>query len=91
MQAACWYVLLLLQPTVYLVSRDRSSIFGDSTLTERSSTWWGGRGEKEGEATSSVRAVLPETVNELWEAVLWIPAGVFGVLIPISCFIFPIS
>lgn len=24
MQAACWYVLLLLQPTVYLVSRDRS-------------------------------------------------------------------
>lgn len=39
-------------------------------------------GEKEGEATSSVRAVLPETVNELWEAVLWIPAGVFGVLIP---------
>lgn len=27
MQAACWYVLLLLQPTVYLVSRDRSGIF----------------------------------------------------------------
>lgn len=82
MQAACWYVLLLLQPTVYLVSRERSSIFGDSTLTERSSTWCGGGGEKEGEAISSVRAVLPETVNELWEAVLWIPAGVFGVLIP---------
>lgn len=51
----------------------------------------GGGGEKEGEATSSVRAVLPEIVEELWEAVLWIPAGVFGVLISISCFIFPIS
>lgn len=38
-----------------------------------------------------MRAVLPETVEELWEAVLWIPAGVFWVLIPISCFIFPIS
>lgn len=91
MQAACWYVLLLLQPTVYLESRERSSIVGDSTLTERSSTWCGVGGEKEGEAISSVRAVLPETVNELWEAVLWIPARVFWVLKPISCFVFPIS
>lgn len=28
MQAACWYVLLLLQPAVYLVSREWSSVFG---------------------------------------------------------------
>ena len=45
MQAACWYVLLLLQPTVYLVSRDRSGIFEiDTSLTWSLNNWGEGGG-----------------------------------------------
>lgn len=43
---------------------------------------------QEGEAASSVRAECSQRVEELWEALVWIPAGVFQALIFISCSIF---
>lgn len=74
MQAACWYVLLLLQPTVYLVSRRTPAIppwpRGQAT----------GGAREEGETASSVRAAFLATVLEqLWQAGLRIPAGFSGV------------
>lgn len=40
---------------------------------------------REGEAASSARAECSQRVEELWEAFVWIPAGVFQALILISC------
>lgn len=84
MQAACWYVLLLLQPTVYLVSRCRSGAPAIPPWS-RGQTTRGAR--EEGEIASSARAAFLATVLEqLWQAGLWFPAGFSGfpTLIPCS-------
>ena len=47
-----------------------------------------GGGVGEGEAASSVRAECSQRVEELWEALVWIPARVFQALILIFCSIF---
>lgn len=82
MQAACWYVLLLLQPTVYLVSRGGS---GASEIPLGPGGQATGGAREECEAASSARTVFLVTVLEqLWEADLWIPAGFSGVPTPIA-------
>lgn len=77
MQAACWYVLLLLQPTVYLVSRCQSR-------APAIPPWPGGQAtggaREEGETASSVRAAfLAIVLEQLWQAGLWIPVRFSGV------------
>lgn len=83
MQAACWYVLLLLQPTVYLVSRCGSGAPAIPPWS-RGQTPRGAR--EEGETASSARAAFLATVLEqLWQAGVWIPAGFSRVPTLISC------
>lgn len=77
MQAACWYVLLLLQPTVYLVSRCQSRAPAIAPWPRGQAT---GGALEEGETASSVRAAFLATVLEqLWQAGLRIRGRFSGV------------
>lgn len=89
MQAACWYVLLLLQPTVYLVSRCQSRAPAIPPWPRGQAT---GGAQEEGEPASSARAAFLATVlKQLWQAGLQIPTGFSGVPIPISRLSPPLS
>lgn len=83
MQAACWYVLLLLQPAVYLVSRCGPGAPAIPPWS-RGQTTRGAR--EEGETASAARAAfLATALEQLWQAGLWIPAGFSGFPTLISC------
>ena len=80
MQAACWYVLLLLQPTVYLVSRCQSRAPSIPPWSRGQAT---GGAREEGETVSSAGAAFLATVlGQLWQAGLRIPVGFSGVSCP---------
>lgn len=83
MQATCWYVLLLLQPTVYLVSRCQSRAPAITPWSQGQAT---GGAREEGETANSARATFLATVLEqLCQTDLPIPVGFSGAPTLVSC------
>ena len=77
MQAACWYVLLLLQPTVYLVSLRQSRAPSIPPWSRGQAT---GGAREEGETVSSAGAAfLAMVLGQLWQAGPRIPVAFSGV------------